>query len=126
MVFGGFLVFHLLVNATLVEGARNPGGPTVFQLQVDKIHSLPRLPLVEWVFIYLPILFHTFYGIWIAATGQPDVDHYGYAKKWFYVLQRASAIVLVFFIMFHVFAMKGVFGGSVGRAMTFVPAKYAT
>lgn len=126
LMFGGYLVVHLLVNATLVEGARHSGGPTVFQVQVDKIHSLPFLPMVEWSAIYLPILFHTFYGIWIVATGQPNVERYGYMKNWFYLLQRASAIVLVFFMAFHILGMKGAFGGNVGRALTFVPVDYAT
>ena len=97
LVFGGYLVVHLLINATLVEGTRHDGAATVFQQQVDKIHSLPFLPAIEWAFIYLPILYHTFYGIWIIATGHPNVERYGYAKNWFYVLQRISAIVLVFF-----------------------------
>ena len=43
LVFGGYLVVHLLINATLIEGQRHGAGPTVFQLQVDKIHSLPFL-----------------------------------------------------------------------------------
>ena len=47
------MVVHLLVNATIVQGG------VVYQQQVDKIHSLPFLPVVEWTFIYLPILFHT-------------------------------------------------------------------
>ena len=121
LVFGGYLVVHLLVNASLVEGARHDGQPTVFQVQVDKIHSLPFLPVIETVFIYLPILFHTVYGIWVTLTGRPNVQNYPYGKNWFYVLQRASAIVLVFFMLFHVLGMKGVFGGDVGRALTFAP-----
>ena len=125
LVFGGYLVVHLLVNATLVQGA-SEGGPTVFQVQVDKIHSLPFLPAVEWTFIYLPILYHTVYGIWIIATGQPNVGRYGYGKNWYYTLQRASAIVLVLFILFHICAMKGLFPGDVGRALTFAPVQYAT
>lgn len=126
IVFGGYLVVHLLVNATLIQGVGEDGAKTVFQTQVDKIHSLPFLWAVEWAFIYLPILYHTFYGLWIIATGQPNVDRYGYGKNWFYTLQRASAVVLVMFILFHIFAMKGLFGGEVGRALTFVPVDYAT
>jgi len=121
IIFGGYLVVHLLVNATLVEGPRHDGGPTVFQMQVDKIHSLPFLAVVETVFIYLPILYHTIYGIWITVTGKPNVANYPYTKNWFYVLQRASAIILVFFMLFHVLGMKGVFGGDIGRALTFAP-----
>ena len=126
LVFGGYLIVHLLVNATLVEGARHGSGPTVYQIQVDKIHSLPFLPFVEWTFIYLPILYHTFYGIWITATGQPNVDRYGYGKNWFYTLQRVSAIILIFFMAFHILGMKGVFGGETGKALTFVPVDYAS
>jgi succinate dehydrogenase / fumarate reductase, cytochrome b subunit len=123
LVFGGYLIVHLLVNATIAQGG------TVYQMQVDKIHSLPLLPLIEWMFIYLPIIYHTVYGIWITLTGQPNVGHYPYGKNWFYTLQRASAVVIVFFMLFHVLSLKyGWFGtnlsfephralGTVGRHM---------
>ena len=105
LVFGGYLVVHLLVNATIAQGG------TVYQVQVDKIHSLPFLPVIEWTFIYLPILFHTAYGVWVTVTGQPNVGRYPYGKNWFYTFQRASAIVIVFFMVFHVLALKyGLFG----------------
>lgn len=105
LVFGGYLVVHLLVNATIAQGG------TIFQQQVDKIHSLPFLGLVEWTLIYLPILYHTVYGIWITVTGQPNVNHYPYGKNIFYVLQRISAIIIVLFMIFHVFSLKyGWFG----------------
>ena len=123
IVFGGYLVVHLLINATIAQGGR------VYQTQVDKIHDLPFLPVIEWTFIYLPILFHTVYGVWITLTGQPNVNRYPYEKNWFYVLQRASAVVIVFFMVFHVLSLKyGLFSenlsfephralGTVGRHM---------
>ena len=105
LVFGGYLIVHLLVNATIAQGG------TVYQVQVDKIHDLPFLPVVEWTFIYLPIIFHTVYGTWITITGQPNVGNYPYAKNWFYFFQRLSAIVIVFFMLFHVLSLKyGWFG----------------
>lgn len=105
LVFGGYLIVHLLVNATIAQGG------TVYQVQVDKIHSLPFLPVIEWTFIYLPILFHTVYGIWIVLTGQPNVSRYPYGKNYLYVLQRISAIVIVVFMLFHVLSLKyGLFG----------------
>ena len=123
ILFGGYIVIHLLVNASLIEGIRRDGAipsqQTVFQTQVDKIHSLPFLLAVEWTFIYLPILFHTVYGIWIIATGQPNATRYGYTMNWAYVAQRVSAIILVFFIAFHVLSMKGF----LGSALTFDPTK---
>ena len=105
LVFGGYLVVHLLINATIAQGGN------AYQTQVDKIHDLPFLPVIEWTFIYLPIIYHTVYGVWITLTGQPNVGHYPYAKNWFYFFQRLSAVVIVFFIIFHVFALKyGLFG----------------
>ncbi len=115
LVFGGYLIVHLLVNATLAEGGR------IFQIQVDKIHSLPFLMVIEWLLIYIPILYHTVYGVWITATGQPNVAHYGYAKNWFYFFQRLSAIIIAAFMIFHILGMKGVFG----TGLEFVPEKYA-
>jgi succinate dehydrogenase / fumarate reductase cytochrome b subunit len=105
LVFGGYLIVHLLINATIAQGG------IVYQQQVDKIHSLPFLPVVEWTFIYLPLIFHTVYGIWITITGQPNVGNYPYGKNWAYVCQRISAIVIVLFVLFHVLALKyGLFG----------------
>jgi succinate dehydrogenase / fumarate reductase cytochrome b subunit len=105
IIFGGYLVVHLLVNATIAQMG------THYQVQVNKIHDLPLLWAVEWAFIFLPIIFHTVYGIYIIFTGQPNVGHYPYSKNYFYVAQRISAIVIVVFMLFHVLALKyGAFG----------------
>lgn len=105
IIFGGYLVVHLLVNATIAQLG------DVYQVQVNKIHELPLLWGLEWGLIYLPILYHTVYGIWITLTGQPNAVTYSYKKNWFYVLQRISAIIIVFFMVFHVLSLKyAVFG----------------
>jgi len=106
LIFGGYIVVHLLVNATLLQGQR----PDVYQAQVDKIHSLPFLIAVEWVFIFLPIIFHTLYGIVMIFTCQPNPGRYPYGKNIYYTLQRISAIIIAAFIIFHVLGMKGAFG----------------
>ena len=90
-------------------------------MQVDKIHALPFLIVVESLLIYIPILFHTIYGVWITATGQPNIAHYRYAKNWFYFFQRVSAIIIVLFMIFHVLGMKGL----LWTQLQFVPEKYA-
>ncbi len=105
LVFGGYLIVHLLVNATIAQGGM------VYQFQVNKIHELPFLPVIEWTFIYLPIIYHTIYGIWITLTGRPNVGSYPYGKNIFYLMQRISAIVIVLFMLFHVLSLKyGAFG----------------
>lgn len=112
LIFGGYLVVHLIVNATIAQYGN------VYQVQVNKIHDLPFLWVFEWGLIYLPILYHTVYGVWITITGQPNVQSYPYAKNWFYTLQRISAIIILLFMIFHVFSLKyGWFGGT----LTFDP-----
>ncbi len=100
LVFGGYLVVHLIVNATIAQAG------DVYQVQVRKIHDLPLLWAIEWLFIFLPIIFHTIYGIWITVTGQPNVGNYPYSKNWFYTLQRLSAMIIVLFLVFHVLSLK--------------------
>lgn len=111
ILFGLYVAFHLFINATIMQGGH------VYQAQVDKIHSLPFLIGVEWATIYLPILFHGVYGTWIIFTGQPNNGSYPFFRNGLYLLQRISAIILIAFIVFHVFAMKGL----LGHGMIFEP-----
>src|SRR5258706_7334801 len=97
LVFGGYVVVHLLVNATMVQGQ----APDVYQAQVNKIHSLPFLLAVEWTFIYLPIIFHTIYCIWITFASQPNIERYTYAQNIYYTLQPINAIIIAVLILCH-------------------------
>jgi succinate dehydrogenase / fumarate reductase cytochrome b subunit len=82
-------------------------------VQVNKIHDLPLLWALEWGLIFLPIIYHTVYGVWITLTGQWNVNRYGYQKNVYYVLQRVSAVVIVLFMLFHILSLKyGLFGAN--------------
>jgi succinate dehydrogenase / fumarate reductase cytochrome b subunit len=99
---------HLLVNATVLDSA------ATFQSQVNRIHSLGALlPVVEWVFIFLPILFHAVVGVVIIRGGLPNTGHYPYAKNFSYTLQRATGMIAFVFIVWHVLHMHWM-GGPLG------------
>ncbi len=101
---GGFMVVHLLANASVLES------PAAFQSNVYKIHSLGSLlPVVEWAFIFIPILFHAIIGMVIVAGGMPNSNQYRYAANYRYTLQRATGMLAFVFIMLHVFHMHGWF-----------------
>jgi succinate dehydrogenase / fumarate reductase cytochrome b subunit len=97
LVFGGYLATHLLVNATGLW-------PSVYQQNVDHIHSMePMLPLIELAAIFIPLLIHALYGIYIAFSGVKfNTTKYHYGGNLRYTLQRWTALVLLMFIAFHV------------------------
>jgi succinate dehydrogenase / fumarate reductase, cytochrome b subunit len=96
------MTVHLLTNATIFHG------PATFQKAVYQIHALgPFLPLVEWMFIFTPILFHGLFGLWIVRKGRANVGTYRYANNLRYTLQRGTGVVALVFILWHVFHMHG-------------------
>jgi succinate dehydrogenase / fumarate reductase, cytochrome b subunit len=102
---GAYMCVHLIVNASLIAG------PATFQKNVFDIHSLPMLPLIEWTFIFGPILFHALAGIWIAQTGRTNTQQYRYASNFRYTWQRITGYIAIIFIFTHVFHLHGWFHG---------------
>jgi succinate dehydrogenase / fumarate reductase cytochrome b subunit len=104
---GGYMVIHLLVNASVLES------PNTFQKNVYQIHSLGALlPVVEWTFIFIPILFHAAIGFVIIAGGMPNTINYPYSANRRYTWQRITGMIAFVFIAFHVFHMHGWFHNS--------------
>jgi succinate dehydrogenase / fumarate reductase cytochrome b subunit len=105
---GGYVIIHLLTNATVLDS------PATYQSKVDVIHSLGIvLPLVEWIFIFIPILFHAAVG-WLIISGMvSNVGSYPYMTNVRYTLQRVTGMIAFFFILWHVWHMHQL-GAAVG------------
>jgi succinate dehydrogenase / fumarate reductase cytochrome b subunit len=105
---GGYMIIHLLVNASVLES------PNTFQKNVYQIHSLGALlPVVEWTFIFIPILFHAIVGVAIIAGGMPNTINYPYSANRRYTWQRITGMIAFVFIAVHVFHMHGWFHADV-------------
>jgi succinate dehydrogenase / fumarate reductase, cytochrome b subunit len=101
---GAYMAIHLITNASVLAG------PAAFQSQVYAIHRLgPLLPVVEWTFIFIPILFHAIVGVAIVAGAVPNTTTYPYSANWRYSLQRWTGMIAFVFIAYHVFHMHGWF-----------------
>jgi succinate dehydrogenase cytochrome b subunit len=101
---GAYMCIHLITNASTLDSSGT------FQRAVYQIHSLGSfLPVVEWVFIFIPILFHGIIGVVIIRGGLPNYGSYKYTSNLRYTLQRASGMIAFVFIMWHVFQMHGWF-----------------
>lgn len=99
---GLFLVFHLSLNFTATGGEDAYNNSTGVMDLVP--HSL--LLIVEWVVIYIPLLFHGLYGVYIAFTATHNVNRFGTFRNWMFALQRFTGVFLVIFIAWHIFQTR--------------------
>lgn len=103
---GFFFFAHMFTNAKAMNGEK------VFNDAVADIHHIPFLLFIEIFGIFLPLLFHSIYGIVISAEANVNVTNYGYARNWLYIMQRVTGVFLFFFIIFHLLHFRfGLFGG---------------
>ncbi len=100
---GAYLAFHLATNASILDGL------DAYQTRVDQIAGLgpTTIFLLEWPFIFLPIIFHAVIGILIVCRGERNVGSYPYLGNIRYTLQRWTGVIAFVFIFWHVFHMHG-------------------
>src|SRR5438552_3832668 len=97
---GLFLLEHLYTNARALQGA------AAFDSAAADLARLPMVVVIEALGIWLPIAFHMVLGVLISTTGQANAGRHGYARNWQYTLQRASGILLVFYLIYHTWALR--------------------
>lgn len=97
---GAFLVEHFISNAFATNGV------DAYTAQVKFLTNLPFAKLLEIFGIYIPILFHGLYGIWIWWRGESNATDYPYTSNWMYVLQRWTGIIAFAYILYHTFTMR--------------------
>jgi succinate dehydrogenase / fumarate reductase, cytochrome b subunit len=94
---GGYLIVHLTTNVSVINGAYT------FQKNVDLIHSLGvLLPIAEWGFIFLPLIFHALVGLLIISGAVVNVGAYPLQGNIRYTLQRVTGVIALAFIFWHV------------------------
>jgi succinate dehydrogenase / fumarate reductase cytochrome b subunit len=93
---GAFLLEHLLSNFEALKG------PIAYGEQVKFLNSLPLVRVLEWVFIFLPILYHAIYGVYIWLRGKSNIVYYPWAGNWMYLAQRYTGLIAFAYIAYHV------------------------
>ena len=97
---GLFYFVHLFTNSKAMNGESS------FEKSVEDIHGIPFLLLIEIFGIFLPLLYHSIYGILISGEAKPNVIVYKYQRNWFYLFQRITGIFLFFLILFHLLNLR--------------------
>lgn len=96
---GAFLLEHFYTNS---KAAHPTMGQQRFNEAVSDLQAIPFILLVEITFIFIPLLYHALYGLVITVEARPNNLNYPYPRNWFYTIQRATGVILFFFILFHV------------------------
>lgn len=97
---GIFVVQHLVVNHFVVYG------PESFNKAAHFMANLPFVTALEILVIYLPILFHAILGVYFVFTAKNNVRKYGYLRNWLFFLQRITGILVLIFVVWHVWQTK--------------------
>ena len=113
---GAFLIEHFISNSESANGVQ------AYNDQVKFLTSLPFVHVLEWVFIFLPLLYHGIYGLYIWYQGDSNVSEYPWTGNWLYTSQRWTGIIAFIYILYHVIDMRfmGVhlMGGGYGYAFS--------
>jgi succinate dehydrogenase / fumarate reductase, cytochrome b subunit len=93
---GAFLLEHFYTNSKALTGAKE------FDTAVAELQSIPYILFIEIGLIFIPLIYHAVYGMFITFEARPNNLAYPYPRNWFYTIQRTTGVILFFFILFHV------------------------
>ena len=94
---GGYLLFHLYANSFALSG------PAVYDEHVRPLRELPYLIVIAGGVIFLPLMYHAGYGLYIWYTGQSNILRYGYLRNRLYTKQRVTGLIVLVFVCYHVY-----------------------
>jgi succinate dehydrogenase / fumarate reductase, cytochrome b subunit len=97
---GAFLAEHFWSNSAVLVS------PQKYDAVSHELQTIPFRPLVEWAFIFLPMLYHGGYGIYIWLRGDSNVSSYPWVKNWLYTLQRYTGLIAFVYIGWHLYTER--------------------
>jgi succinate dehydrogenase/fumarate reductase cytochrome b subunit (b558 family) len=95
---GAFLVLHLWITASIV------GSRAIYDRQIGFVHGGALLGVLEVVLVLVPLGYHAVYGVWRSL--QPRDPKHAYANDLMLVLQRASGVVVLVFVVAHLWELR--------------------
>lgn len=98
---GFFLLEHMLTNFSAVEG-----GSEGFKESVAFLNSLPMVLALEMFGIWLPLLYHGVYGMYIAFQAKPNNNRFRNERNLRYLLQRISGVLVFAFVIWHIYETR--------------------
>src|SRR3984893_12209953 len=97
---GAFLAEHFWSNSSALVGVRQ------YNETSQTLQTIPFRIFVEWAFIFLPILYHGGYGVYIWWRGKSNVSAYPWVKNWLFTLQRYTGLIAFAYIGWHLYTER--------------------
>jgi succinate dehydrogenase / fumarate reductase cytochrome b subunit len=97
---GFFLVEHLFSNYAATKGAQ------AFVEQVEWLWGIPFITVLEIFFIFLPLLYHGVYGLYIALQAKNNVGNFNTFRNWMFTLQRITGVATLIYVVWHVWETR--------------------
>jgi|SRR5271165_2465436 len=97
---GAFLAEHFWSNSAVLVGAAK------YDDVSRELQTIPFRPLVEWAAIFLPLLFHSGYGIYIWLRGKSNVSSYPWVGNWLFTTQRYTGLIAFVYIAWHLYTQR--------------------
>ncbi|QQE12298.1 hypothetical protein JD969_02145 [Planctomycetota bacterium] len=106
---GLFVCVHLFTNAQMILhtlfGVNPATGESYFQHEVNFIHAMPALELIEYA-LWASIAFHAVLGFVYIFNSKWNTTQYKYEANYRYTMQRVTGIIAIIFIFFHIATLR--------------------
>jgi succinate dehydrogenase / fumarate reductase cytochrome b subunit len=97
---GAFLAEHFWSNSTALVSIDK------YNTTSRELQTIPFRVFVEAAVIWLPILYHGGYGVYIWLRGKSNVSDYPWVGNWLYTLQRYTGLIAFAYIGWHVYVER--------------------
>jgi succinate dehydrogenase cytochrome b subunit len=97
---GAFLAEHFWSNSAALVS------PEKYNATSQELQTIPYRLIVEWGAIFLPMLFHGGYGVYIWLQGKSNVSAYPWVKNWLYTAQRYTGLITFVYIGWHLYTER--------------------
>lgn len=97
---GFFLLEHIFTNSFALRGAEE------YNSKIEFFQSMPYLLAIEMGFIIIPLLYHGAYGLVVTWGMGANVVGYPRVRNWMYFLQRATGVVTIVYVLYHVYTLR--------------------
>lgn len=95
-----FFLHFLYLSVQIFGGTQN------YDQAIWRWQSSPFAFFSEVFLIYLPLAFHTLYGLALLFEGRSNVHAHPHFANWRYLAQRFTALVALFFLVYHLYVTR--------------------